>query len=511
MELTHEWCAPGVSCLRPELQGVAPADVPWLLDQLRAGGTVYLADRSELPPEATWENNLIEECAGGRWCALPVWSDTELAGFLACHSHTAPPISAESEARVLETVVGMLSSALQRAHVLETLEQRVADRTEELSTLYRITTLTSTVQSLETTLVRSLSVALAALGGTRGAVHLREDQTSPLRLIAHQGLPEEVIGELTAPLPQEMWWQQVLAQDRPLLLFEDACAEPQALPWACMEEVQAYLGVPIRVEGEPVGVLSIFGETGQEFTAEDMALLTTIADQLGVAVESDRLRRRDQEVRLVEERQRLARDLHDAITQSLYSLTLFARAARQMLQGGETDNADQQLERIGQMAHYALKEMRLLIYQLRPSALEAAGLVGALEQRLEAVERRAKMDARLIANPLDLGLPPPVEEALYRIAQEVLNNVLKHAAASKVVVSLSTADGAVELAVGDNGQGFDPEGAREAGGMGLANVRQRAYQVGGAVTITSTPGQGTEVRVKVPVTWGQEFEQEVAT
>jgi signal transduction histidine kinase/PAS domain-containing protein len=509
MDMTHEWCATGLPSLLPELQGIPLADVPWLLDKLRSGDIVYLEDASELPPEAAREARFIAAYLGGRRCMLPVWVGRELDGFLACQSHSSASPNLENEVQVLETVVGMLSSALQRASVLETLERRVADRTQELSTLYRVTTLTSTGQPLEDTLRRSLGVVLAALDSPMGAIHLREDQTSPLRLVAHLGLPVEAIDELAAAPPREMWCHQVLAQDRPLLLVEDPCDDPPSLPWACLAGVQAYLGVPIRVEGEPAGVLSVFGETDHEFTAEEMALLTTIADQLGTAIESDRLRRHAEETRVVQERQRLARDLHDAVTQSLYSLTLFARAAREMLQGGNTDRADQHLERIGEMAHHALKEMRLLIYQLRPSALEAEGLVGALEQRLEAVERRAGIDARLVADRGSPGLPPQVEEALYRIAQEILNNVLKHAGATKVVIALDAGGGAVELAVRDNGRGFDPEAGRAAGGMGLANIRQRVEGLGGTLTITSKAGQGTEVRANVPVTWRREFEGEV--
>jgi signal transduction histidine kinase/PAS domain-containing protein len=509
MEMTHEWCAAGLPSLFPEVRGVPLADVPWLLDKLRSGDIVYVEDASELPPEARLEARFIAAHLGGRRCVLPVWVGRELDGFLACQSHSTTSPNLENEVQVLETVIGMLSSALQQASVLETLERRVADRTQELSTLYRVTTLTSTAQPLETILIRSLEVVLAALDRPMGAIHLRADRTSPLRLVARQGLPAEAIDELATAPPQEMWWQQVLAQDRLLLLVEDSCDEPSSPPWACLAEIQAYLGVPIRVEGEPAGVLSIFGETDHAFTAEEMALLTTIADQLGTAIEGDRLRRHAEETRVIQERQRLARDLHDAVTQSLYSLTLFARAAREMLQGGKTDRADQHLERIGEMAHYALKEMRLLIYQLRPSALEAEGLVGALEQRLEAVERRAGMDARLVADGGSPGLPPQVEEALYRIAQEILNNVLKHAAATQVAISLDVGNGAVELAVRDNGQGFDLETGRAAGGMGLANIRQRVEMLGGTLTITSKPGQGTELRANVPVTWRQEFEGEV--
>jgi len=516
LDMTHEWRAAGVSTLLLELRGVPLADVPWLLGQLRANGIVYVQDASALPPQAVQERRFIEEHLGGRRCALPIWMGPELDGFLACHSHSLTSPVLENEVQVLETVAGMLGSVLQRSRVLETLESRVNDRTRELDTLYRVTTQTSAAQSLEVTLRHALEVVLPALGVPMGAIHLQEDRGSPLHLVTHEGFPTQAIRELASPLPagrgpEEVWWQQVLAQDRPLLLLRDPCAEPQVLPWACLAEIQAYLGIPIRVAGAPAGVLSVFGESGQAFTAEEMALLATVADQLGVAVESDRLRLRAAEARVVQERQRLARDLHDAVTQSLYSLTLFAEAAREMCQGGQMDRAHQYLVRIGQTAQRALREMRLLIYELRPPDLERGGLVQALEHRLEAVERRAGIEATLMADGSDHGLPLPVEEALYRIAQEALNNALKHAAATHVVMTLTVGHQALELAVRDNGQGFDPGVARQGGGMGLANIRQRASDLGGAATIISTPGEGTEVRVTLPATWVQQPEQEGAT
>jgi len=278
----------------------------------------------------------------------------------------------------------------------------------------------------------------------------------------------------------------------------------------CLAGFQAYLGVPIHVKGEPGGVLSVFDKTAEAFTPEDMALLTTIADQLGTAVESDLLRGQAEEARVVQERQRLARDLHDAVSQSLYSLTLFAEAAQEVFKGGRSDQTRQYLEQIKRTAHQALKEMRLLIYELRPAALETGGLLVALQRRLEAVERRAGMDARLTTEQCVAELPPPLEDLLYRLAQEALNNVLKHAEASQVTVDLGVDDGWVELVVGDNGRGFDPQALPDLGGRGLTNMRQRVEQAGGTLAITSTPGQGTQIKARVAATWSSDSEGEVS-
>jgi len=384
--------------------------------------------------------------------------------------------------------------------MLEGLEKRVVDRTRELNTLYQVSAIAGEALPLDRAMARSLDVVLATLGCQTGVIHLRENNESPLQLVAQRGFSPEAAAELAASPSGTEWWHQVLARDRPQMLLGTPPAPGGAVaagPSEVAVEPQACLAVPIRMQGWPAGVLSVFRQQGQGFMAEELALLTTIADQLGTAVESDRLRRSEEQARLLEERQRLARDLHDAVSQSLYSLALFADAARALDRHGQADRVSHYLERIEQTAHQALKEMRLLIYQLRPSGLEHGGLRAALERRLEAVERRAGLDVTLDASDAAAELPGPVEDALYRIAQEALNNVLRHSQATAVKVQLVTGHGWVELAVADNGIGFDPQAAAAGGGLGLANIRYRAEQAGGSLVITSMPGQGTQVRVRV--------------
>ncbi len=208
------------------------------------------------------------------------------------------------------------------------------------------------------------------------------------------------------------------------------------------------------------------------------------------------LRISEMERAVTEERSRLARELHDSVAQSLYSLTLFTEAARQMAEDAGSGGIERQIGQIGRIGLQALKEMRLLVYELRPPELKEEGLVRALRKRLEAVEGRAGVEARVVVDADELGrLPRSVELELYRIAQEALNNALKHAAATSVVVYLRKGDGRVELEVVDDGLGFQPEAVRERGGMGLESIRQRAEGLGGTATIRSAPGEGTSVKV----------------
>jgi len=215
------------------------------------------------------------------------------------------------------------------------------------------------------------------------------------------------------------------------------------------------------------------------------------------------------------ERQRLARELHDSLTQALYSLTLLAETGYRQLAAGEQAPALEQLAVIRDTAHQALKEMRLLVYELRPAALEAEGLVGALQQRLEAVEQRAEIETQLqIDGPGNLqalgGQWPQLEEALYRIALEALNNAYRHATVTRITVRLYMDALRIELEIADNGQGFDPDAPTSRGGQGLTSMRERAEKLCGTFNLVSAPGHGTRVQVKFDLARLGEPSQEAA-
>lgn len=212
------------------------------------------------------------------------------------------------------------------------------------------------------------------------------------------------------------------------------------------------------------------------------------------------LARQAAETAVGKERNRMARDLHDSVTQSLHSSTLLAEAGRRLASSGDLERATGYLTRLGEISQQALKEMRLLVYELRPLALKESGLAGALQRRLDAVERRAGMEARLIVEG-EANLPATVEEELYRIAQEALNNALKHGEPTSVVVTLrfegAPPDQRVELEIVDDGQGFVPQVASDRGGMGLVSMGERAKKIGARLTVHSAPGEGTRVAVVV--------------
>lgn len=205
-----------------------------------------------------------------------------------------------------------------------------------------------------------------------------------------------------------------------------------------------------------------------------------------------------EELATARERNRLARELHDSVAQTLYGLTLQSEAASRKLSDGELGTVADRLIEIRQGALQSLQETRLLIYELRPPILEEVGLVAALRGRLDAVEARSGLSVHFDAGGID-KLPESLEMGLYGIAREALNNVLKHARASQVRVGLTQEGGKILLEVADDGVGFEPAARGVGSGLGLQSMLERAEQIGGKLEIQSAPGNGVSVRVQVPL------------
>ncbi len=401
-----------------------------------------------------------------------------------------------------ETMSNQIAIGLQNALLYEQvmghaeeLEQRVASRTRELTALYEVTAVASQNLDLQTTLERVLERVLVAMESEIGVIHLLDKTSGKLLYLAvQQGFSPDLAAQIeTMPVGSGLaGW--VIKYDKPLIV-PDTSADPRLIIPPSDLGAKIYVGVPMRAGGQVVGTLSLFRETTQlSFSPAEITLLTSIADQVGVVIESTRLHQQAEQAAVIEERQRLARDLHDSVTQSLYSVTLLTETGRQAAAAGDMKVVENCLHRAEDVTLQALKEMRLLVYQLRPPTLEYEGLVRALQQRLDTVESRAGIEARLLVQG-ELEFTAAREEILYRITLEALNNALKHASATAVTVRICVDGELVRLEITDNGQGFDLDATAGTGGMGLAIMQERVEQLGGALTIVSSPGEGTTVKV----------------
>jgi signal transduction histidine kinase len=255
--------------------------------------------------------------------------------------------------------------------------------------------------------------------------------------------------------------------------------------------------VPLVARGEALGALNLYYLPGDEPGEDETVFLGAVADQTAVAVENARLFAAAQGKAALEERQRLARELHDSVSQALYGIGLGSRTARALLhREGPPERVDEWLEYVLSLAEAGLTEMRALIFELRPESLEAEGLVAALEQQAAALEARHEIPIRAALGE-EPDLPLETKEALYRIAQEALHNTVKHARASRADLKLECDARGTALEVSDDGAGFDPEGDF-SGHLGLKSMRERAARLGGTLRVESAPGEGTRIRVRVP-------------
>jgi len=244
--------------------------------------------------------------------------------------------------------------------------------------------------------------------------------------------------------------------------------------------------VRAKIEEELNNYKTHLEELVRERTAELLDANIKLQEEI-----SERKRAREKAA-VMEERSRLARELHDSVSQSLYSLTLFAETGRQLVEKGELENLRKCFVEIVSSSQVILKEMRLLMFDLRPAALEEEGLLRALQKRLDSVEQRSGVKAALNVKG-DAKLSSVMEEGFYRIAQEALNNSLKYSSAQKVTIDISFGPDKLEMQISDDGVGFDVESVLQRGGMGLTNMQERAAKLGGSLQILSAPGKGTDI------------------
>lgn len=375
-------------------------------------------------------------------------------------------------------------------------QSRLRVQNEMYALMYSIVGEATRSQNLENFIGSSIQQILHVFKCESGAVYLVDEDESvtepQLFLAAHYGMPlssDSKVHTISPRLPIVA----SLIETREPLNIPDASADWRLGAMMGANVSGAALLLPMVSENRLIGIMGLLRKVTRPFTEDEILRVSSIVEHVANFVSGDRRR---QLAIAVAERQKLVRDLHDSVTQKLYGLVAFTEAAEAGLESGSMDMLMRVLPRISENARQSLKEMRLFLHGLQPVDIEREGLEAVLHQRLAAVEGRADIKARFT---YEEGIQIPIDKqvALYFIAQEALNNVMKHARAKSVSVHLSQNRTCILLEVGDDGCGFDP--ARlNPGGMGIRNMQQRARQVGGSVKIESNPGKGSQIRVSVP-------------
>jgi signal transduction histidine kinase len=333
------------------------------------------------------------------------------------------------------------------------------------------------------------------LTGARGSAVLLLEDDGCLHVTHHIGKPDLMFE--CVPMKSTIAGRVVHTDEPVLINLDENSGDDLAQGEFRIPGLTALLNVPLKTETQVIGALDVMNKPGG-FNQDDVRVINLFAYQAAINIEHARLQQQAEELAVLEERQRLARELHDSVTQALYSVNLHADAARLALENKQSAAAIENLKNLRGVIREAMFDMRLLIYELHPLALEKEGLVAALRARVSAVEERAGLPAQISVEG-ERRLPLKIEEEIYRIAQEGLNNIVKHAQSNQVHINLRYGEKAVMLELQDDGVGFDPEAAKRNGGIGLRGMGERVRQMGGELQIESTLGQGTRLRVRIPV------------
>ena len=298
------------------------------------------------------------------------------------------------------------------------------------------------------------------------------------------------------PLPRQHGLLGAMLRDPHPVRLADVRSHPRFGWWPPAHPVLTdFLGMPIVHGTEILGTLFLANkETPGGFTPDDEELLRLLAAHAAIALVNARLYERSRELSIVEERNRISRELHDAVTQKLFSLRLTADAAATLV-ARDTGRAASELDTVRRLAAEVTEELRAIVVGLRPVDLAGDGLDVALRKQVELLDRVHRPVVRFTGEPVP-RMPAAREEAAYRVAQEALHNALRHADPGLVSVTLRNAGGKLVLEVSDDGAGFDPEAPSRR--FGLVSMRDRARAAGGRLTVRSRLGAGTTVRLEVP-------------
>jgi len=414
---------------------------------------------------------------------------------------------------------------LDRPDSLET--QNPEDETErryhEIAALSRVSAALSGLPDLDAILRVALHNVLSTMNGTIGGILLVDEETRTLSYRVHQGLSPRYVEETHSSLGEGITGR--VAESGKAVLLEDISADPRfGYPdLAGTEDLKAFISVPLRAKDKVLGVINVASHMPHRFNTNDMYLLHSIGDQLGVAIEQARLYERLRKAReryqqlarqtLVaqeEERKRIARELHDETSQALSGLTLQLQALVDMAEMSGSQDAESitKLKKVQSLAVQIHSEIARLIADLRPALLDTLGLVPAIRHHAETSLHPLDINVSVETKGVDRRLPPEVEAGLFRWTQGAIGNIAQHSRAKNATIILEYQDDELFLRISDDGEGFDVSkitNIDESGrGRGVFSMKERVGLLGGICSIESQPGQGTTVWARVPTSWSDE-------
>jgi signal transduction histidine kinase len=371
--------------------------------------------------------------------------------------------------------------------------REIEQRRQELDALYRADEELFRHLEVDQVFQALVDIAVEILHADKGSLFYRDDQTEKLIPRAAKGLKPETLEQMQSSTEDgTVGW--VLATGQPSIVH-NVRDEPHVARWITdAEGIQSFMHIPIKIEDAIYGVFNVDYMEPRGFGTEEQRLFTALAQRAALAIEQAQLQDQAQQAAVFEERQRLARDLHDAVTQTLFSASIIAEVLPQLWEQDPKVGLSR-LEVLRELTKGALAEMRTLLIELRPAAIAEADLVELMRQLAESTTGRARIPVDLQVDG-ECDFTPEAKIVLYRIAQEALNNVAKHAKATRAAIRLVCEEQKVELTIEDDGVGFDT-GSVPPDHLGLEIMRERAESIGAELAIESGQNKGA----RITLTW----------
>ncbi len=448
-----------------------------------------------------WLFHLFPEAQHG--LSTPLVMQGQVMGALGVVCADATPFGAQEAAfwGAMSALIAAAAANLQRTQA-QRRERRIADTLNQISA--------ALVSSLE--LDHTLSLILSSLEQLldfdSAAIYLLTP-SNRLRMVAARGMPQVEVTMASSKEVDRFRLDETVISSRKPLAVTDVRQDPRWTPLKGTEYIRSWLGVPLLARGNPIGLVTIDRSTIRPFTPRQIALAEAFARHAAIAIENARLftrvtaqqeQLRKLSIKVVEaqeeERRRISRELHDEMGQALTAIKLNLQMLLVSLPEGD-DFLREQVEEVIRLTNDSIQEVRRLAMDLRPSILDDLGLVPTLQWYKTQFEKRSECRLNLSIAPQLPRLLPNAETALYRVVQEALTNVSRHANARRVEISLSADEKGVYCTIEDDGQGFSPE-AENASGVGLTSMQERIEALGGAFNLVSAPGKGTTITIFIP-------------
>ncbi len=463
--------------------------------------------------ECVQEQKLLDSASMNTCLLVPLMAGSRAVGVIAAFSRSESEFDAEDE-RIFNMFAPSAVIGIENASMYEEEKRRLQEneqRRHVAEGLKDILRALNSNRSLEDILGFIIREAARLLHADAAALFRLDDSKASLSVVASFGLPHLENVENTQSVKAEIL-RKAFVERRPIVKTDisqinapvnahpvldkhmnwlrDNCCMMTAVPLICKDEVYGGITLYFKRDGK---------HEDRAVSREDISLAMSFADQAALAIDNTRLKKQAEETAVTAERNRLARDLHDAVTQTLFSASLIAEVAPRIWERNR-DEGMKRLEELKQLTRGALAEMRTLLFELRPATLIEAPLEELLKQLGEAVTGRSRIPVKL-----DIGgavkLPSEVKIAFYRVAQEALNNISKHSGAKNAVLQLNANEDmrlgiiVAELSITDDGKGFDPQQVN-SGHFGLGIMKERAETVGAELKIKSEFGSGTRVELE---------------